>query len=110
MLEDYHDRKLCNQTLKEIHAMEIHKTKRFSHLPSVKGYIKTLEEIIQDEEEVIKSIHAALDKMRDPLSKRILISKFIERKDQQEISEQENYSYYYISRLMTKAIDEFQNI
>jgi len=110
MLEDYKARRSCNQMLKEIHAKEIIRLERYKKLPSVSKYIKTLADMIRDEEEIIKSIDAALDRMEDPLYKKLLRLKFIENIDQQEISEQENYSYTYISRLINKAIDEFQGV
>lgn len=110
MLEDYKARKSCNQTLKEIHAMEILRLERYKKLSSVNKYIKILADMIRDEEEIMKSIDAALDRMEDPLHKKLLRLKFIENIDQQAISEQENYSYTYISRLMNKAMTDFETI
>lgn len=77
---------------------------------SVKSLISTYEKFIKKENDKSDLVLDRIEMIEDDLYKKILFDRFILNKEQLEIARDVGYSYTHFSKIMNKAIKEFEEL
>ena len=89
----------------------LHQAKQYKpQSESVKSLITNYEETIKGENDKSDLVLDRIEMIEDNLYKKILFDRFILNKEQLEIARDVGYSYTYFSRIMKKAITEFEKL